>query len=204
MNLTEAIAILVDRIGWEDDDTLEGVSLSASNLLSNSGRVFQDEHSAVTLNNIHETQPNSDITNGEFNTYLDKLKKRACRKVLVDAMEKDNIDEGVLTMYPFLYDNAISMQMVIIVSELIISSTRLNAIERITDTFIRKLNYDIFRESTNATKSASKYSLGIATRYGMEIRSLQRRFGQHKVLLKVQTNGERIPNWSEQINSDLE
>lgn len=204
MKLNEVITILVDRIGFEDDGTVGSVSLDSSVLQSDSGRYFQDEHSAVTLQNIRDCQPKSSMTNQEFNDYLNKLKKRCARKVLVDAMERDEVNEDVLNAYPTIFDNALSMQMTILVSEIIITSVRVNKIERMTDSWIRKLNYDIFREVTNASKSVSRYSLGIATRYGYEIRTVQRRFGQQRNLLKSITKGEAIPNISEQENSDLE
>jgi hypothetical protein len=158
----------------------------------------------VTLQNIRDCQPKASMTSGEFNTFLDKLKKRCARKVLVDALEREEINEAVLNAYPNLFDNALSLQMTILVSEIIITSVRINKIERMTDSWIRKLNYDIFREVTNASKSVSRYTLGIATRYGYEIRTAQRRLGQQRNLLKSITKGDAIPNISEIENSDLE
>jgi|GEM_PF-4337530 len=204
MNLNDAITILVNRIGFEDDGTLDGVSLDSAVTDSDSGRFFQDEHSAVTLRNIQECQPKAAISDADFNAYLVKLKKKCVRKVLTDCLERDQVNEAILTAFPAIFDNAIITQMVILTSEIIMTSVRLNSIERLTDSFIRKLNYDIFRDSTNSSKAANKYTLGLATRYGMQIESLQRRFGQQRNLLKTITAGEQIPNWSLQINEDLE
>lgn len=193
MTISEAKDILVNRIGWDDDGTLSGFTVTAPASTTNSGRYFQDEHNAITLENIKDTQPVSDISDAALNTFLVKLRLRAVNKVLADAFEKDFINDDLLTAYPAGFDNAISLQMVIIVSELIISSTRSNRIERMTDDFVGKLNYDIFREAPNkfAIRGANyNYSLGVATRYGFEIRSVQRRFGSQRNLLKTITKGQ--------------
>lgn len=195
MTISEAKDILVDRIGWDDDLTLTGFVVTAPASTTDSGRFFQDEHNAITLENIKDTQSILDISDAAFNTLLQKLTIRAVNKVLADAFEKDFINDDLLTAYPAGFDNAISLQMTILVSELIISSTRSNRIERLTDDFVGKLNYDIFREAPNkfAIRGANyNYTLGVATRYGFEIRSVQRRFGSQRNLLKTVTKGEVI------------
>ena len=193
MTLSEAKDILIERIGWRDDSTVSGFTLSASNLLSESGRYFQQEHSAVTLANIRDTQPIINIGETEYQGYLETLKEQAVVQVLNDVLEKDYIDDTLFTKYPKGFDKAISLRMTIIVSELIITSSRMNQIERFGDAFVGKLNYDVFREAPNkfAIRGANyNYTLGIATRYGFEIESLKRRFGQERNLLKTITKGQ--------------
>jgi hypothetical protein len=192
MTLSEAKDILIDRIGWKDDNTVKGVVLSANNLLSNSGRYFQDEHSAITLANIRDCQPIPNILNDDFNDYLYNLKKSVSLKVLSDVFEKDYVDDNLFTIYPTVFDEVISLRMVIDVSEILMTSTRSNSIERFTKDFIGKLNYDIYREAPNkfAIRDLNyKHTLGIATRYAFALKSVQRRFGSQKNLLKVITKG---------------
>lgn len=197
MTLSEAKDILLTRIGWRDDKTVDGFTLSANNLQSDSGRVFQSEHSAVTLANIRDTQPIINISESDFNDYLEIIREQAVLQVLSDAFERDYIDEKVLEYYSTAFDNAISLRMVIVVSELIMNSTRLNSIERFSKTFVAKLNYDIFRESPNKFAIREKnfsYSMGVSTRYGFEINSVQRRFGDQRNRIKTITAGQVINN----------
>lgn len=193
MTISEAKDILVDRIGWRDDNTVTGIVISANNLLTNSGRFFQDEHSAITLANIRDCQPILNILDADFNIYLEQLKNQVALQVLSVVFEKDTVNDSLFTLYPSSFDNAVSLRMVIVVSELMMTSTRYNVTERFSKDFVSKLNYDIFREAPNKFAiSAANYShtLGIATRYGFEINSVARRFGSQRNKIKTITKGE--------------
>lgn len=195
MTLSEAKDILLTRIGWRDDKTVTGFTLNAANLQSDSGRVFQSEHSAITLANIRDTQPLVNISESDFNQYLEDIREQAVIQVLSDAFERDYLDEKILEYYTTSFDNAISLRMVIVVSELIMTSTRLNNIERFTKAFVGKLNYDIYRESPNKFAIREKtftYSMGISTRYAFELYSIQRRFGDQRNRLKTITAGQVV------------
>lgn len=195
MTLSEAKDILVTRIGWRDDMTVDGFTLSTINEQSDSGRVFQSEHSAVTLANIRDTQPIRNITESNFNDYLEDFREQVVLQVLSDAFERDYLDDRVLEYYPSAFDDAISLRMVINVSELIMSSTRLNIIERFGKNFAGKLNYDIYREAPNkfAIREANyRYSMGISTRYGFALDSIQRRFGDQRNRIKTITRGQVV------------
>ena len=212
MTISEAKDILVNRIGFRDDETVVGFTLSAENLTTDSGRVFQGEHSCVTLQNIRDCQPIVNISESKFNAYLQTLKEQTVLQVLSDAFEKDYIDDNLLTKYPSAFDNAISLRMVVVVAELIMTNSRINKTQRFSEGFVGKLNYDIYRESPNkfAIRGANyKYSMGVATRYGFEIQSVQRRFGQQRNLIKNITKGQvfgLLPddkyNLDEQYNRD--
>ena len=105
------------------------------------------------------------------------------------------INEDILIAFPSAFDEAISLRMVITVSELILTSTRSNRVKRISDETAAKLNYDIFREAPNkfAIRGANyKHTLGIATRYGFALRSIQRRFGQQRNQLKTISKGQVV------------
>jgi hypothetical protein len=193
MKLSEAKSILINRVGWRDDKTVNGLVLSTDNLETTSGLFFQDEHSAVTLRNIRDCQPIVNIAEDDFQDYLEVLKAQSVQQVLNDAFERDYIDDDLLGKYPHAFDKAISLRMVIVVSELIMTSSRINRNERYGDEFVGKLNYDVFRDAPNkfAIRGANyNYSLGIATRYRFEIQSLQRKFGSQRNLLKTITKGQ--------------
>lgn len=193
MTLSEAKSILVDRIGWRDDKTVPSFTLSAPNLITNSGRFFQSEHSAVTLQNIRDCQPILSISEADFNSYLINLTEQTVIQVLGDVFENDYVNDDILTLYPTAFDDVISLRMVITVSELIMTSTRTNKIDRLTDDFIGKLNYDIFREAPNkfAIRGVNyKHSMGVSTRYGFALRVIQRRFGNQRNMLRTHTRGQ--------------
>lgn len=199
MTLANAISALEKRIGWKNDWTLGelppqlSISISGDNMETDSGRYFQDEHSAVTLLNIYESQPVPSLDSSNFQTYLDDLRKSAVQQVFNDAFEKDFIDGDILELYPRAFDNCISLKMVIRVSELIMTAIRSNRIKRLSDDFVGKLNYDIYRESPNkfaVQRVNYKHTLGIASKYAYELQSLQRKFGQQRNLAKVITKGQ--------------
>tara|TARA_R110002020_G_scaffold334555_3_gene549814 strand:+ start:6713 stop:7363 length:651 start_codon:yes stop_codon:yes gene_type:complete len=195
MTISEAKDLIINRIGWRNDDTLGVFDLSSANSTSNSGRYFQSEHSCITLQNIRDCQPIVNISEDKFNSYLEVLREQVVIQVLSDAFEKDYINDDLLTAYPTAFDNAISLRMVVVVAELIMTNGRLNKTQRFSEGFVGKLNYDIYRESPNkfAIRGANyKYSMGVATRYGFEIQSVQRRFGQQRNLIKNITKGQHF------------
>ena len=195
MTQSEAKDILFDRMGWRDDKTVTGLTLSAANINSDSGRVFQSEHSAITLANIRDCQPIKNIDEADFNTYLEALREQVVIQVLSDALERDYIDENIFNYYPTSFDNAISLRMVIVVSELILTTTRFNVIARLGEDFVGKLNYDIYRDAPNkfAIRQANyQQSMGISTRYSFALNSLQRRFGDQRNRLKTITAGQVV------------
>jgi len=190
MTISEIKDIIETRLGWRDDKTVESFVLSTPNLTADSGRYFQSEHSAVTLQNIRDCQPIVSIDEDDFNSYLEDIRLQVVIQVLSDVFEKDYVNDKLLDFYPNAFDNLISLRMTIIIAELIMSSSRSNITERITDSFIRKLNYDIFRDPPSA--STSKYSTSITYRYSKELESVQRRFGSQRNLLKTITKGQAI------------
>lgn len=203
MTLSEAKDIIVRRIGWRDDKTVTGFVLSANNLLTDSGRYYQDEHSAITLKNIRDCQPLINISTDDFNSHLENLKTQVAIQVLSSVFEKDLVDDRIFDLYPSAFDNLLSLRMVIVVSEQMMTSTRYNVTERFTKDFVGKLNYDIFREAPNkfAIRGANySHTLGIATRYDFELKSVQRRFGSQRNRLRTITKGESFNEFYENID----
>ncbi len=197
MTRKEAKDILIKRIGWRNDNTINGFVLSPENEQTDSGRVFQSEHSAITLANIRDAQPIINISDDDFNEYLESTVEQAVIQVLSDAFERDYLDEKILEYYNSAFDDAISLRMVIVISELIMTSTRINTGERFSKNFISKLNYDIYRESPNKFAIREKnftFSMGISTRYSFALSSIQRRFGDQRNRIKTITAGQVINN----------
>lgn len=197
MTRKEAKDILIKRIGWRNDNTINGFVLSPENEQTDSGRVFQSEHSAITLANIRDAQPIINISDDYFNEYLESTVEQAVIQVLSDAFERDYLDEKILEYYNSAFDDAISLRMVIVISELIMTSTRINTGERFSKNFISKLNYDIYRESPNKFAIREKnftFSMGISTRYSFALSSIQRRFGDQRNRIKTITAGQVINN----------
>lgn len=62
--------------------------VSTLNQTSDSGQYFNVGYPLVSIKNMHETQENENITNNQFNTYLQDLQKDAlvklCRKIIND------------------------------------------------------------------------------------------------------------------------
>ena len=115
--------------------------------------------------------------------------------MLEDAFEKDFLSDDLLTLYPSGFDKAIRLKMVILVGELIITAVRSNRTQRLNSNFAGKLNYDLYREAPNkfAIRGANYlHTLGVATKYGYELRSVQRRFGQDRNLIKTITKGQSV------------
>lgn len=192
MNLSETHSALVSRIGWRNDNTVPSFALSAENSTADSQRVFQSEHSAVTLENIRDCQPVKNISSADFNDYLENLRSDCVWQVLNDVFEKDYVDDDLLTLYPAAFDTCILLRMVINVSEMIMTSSRSNKVQRFTENFIGKLNYDIYRETVTkfANRARYKTSMGISSRYEEELVSVQRRFGNTRNMLKTITKGQ--------------
>lgn len=193
VTVSEAKDILVNRIGWKDDKTVSGFVVSPANLTTNSGRFYQDEHAVITLANIRDCQSIVGITEDGFNTYLSDLKTQTAYQVLSDVFETDKINNRLFDLYPTAFDNLLSLRMVIVVSEIVLTTTRFNVSERFSKSFIGKLNYDIYREAPNkfAIRGANYvHTMGIATRYGFELASVRRRFGAQRNQIKTITKGE--------------
>lgn len=193
MTISETHSAIVDRIKWRDDKTVENFNLTAPNLASATDRVFQSEHSAITLMNIRESQPVANIGSVDFNEYLENLRSDCVQQVLNDVFEKDYVDPDLLDQYPNSFDKAILLRMVINVAEMIMTSSRSNRTKRFSDDFVGKLNYDVFREAPNkfAIRGANyNHTMGISTRYGFELASCRRRFGNTRNMLKTITKGQ--------------
>lgn len=193
MTHTEIKDILLTRIGWRQEIS-SPILVDATNLTTDSGRFFQDEHSAVTIENIQDCQRIVDISEDDLNILLTQLREQAVYQVLSDVFNKKDIIEDEINANIRMFDQVILLRMVILVSEIIITSSRSNKNQRFSDAFIDKLHFDVIGSSNvrfAVTNRNYKYSMGVTSRYGAEIFEVKRFFGQQKMLKSI-TRGEAI------------
>ncbi len=171
MTFTEARDILDQRVNWRDNLNI----LSVDNTTSESGRYFQDEHSAITLENIKACQPEVNISNSDFNNLLVQLRSSAILRVLADVYGAENtITQNELDCNVGVFDTAISLRMTIIVAEMIITSVRSNRIERISKDFIQQLHFDVNGNYGQNLNPNFPRVEGFGKRYQDEIKNLKR------------------------------
>lgn len=190
---TEIRDILIDRVGWRAEIG-STFPVSATNLTTNSGRFFQDEHSCVTIDNIRASQPVVNISDADLNLFLAQLKQQSVYQVISDVFQKKDIDPDPINANITMFDQAIMLRMVIIVGEMILTSVRSNKTQRFSDDYINRLHFDIIGSSNvrfAVTNRNYKWSMGVTSRYGAEIFELKRFFGQNRMLKSV-TRGEAI------------
>lgn len=165
MTKTEAKDILINRLDFR---------VSGAN--PDSGRYFEGEHPIVLLENIRECQPSIGISDGDFTTYLTTLKTDVIYGVLSDVFDKDEIEDSILTYYPALFDNVISMKMTIKVIDLIIAATRSNRTTNISDDTVKMIYFDV-----NGAN-------GYLSRYQIELKRVKNKTGNQPKLRSI-TNG---------------
>lgn len=186
MTFTEAKNILDQRINWRQES---GFVLDSANSTTESGRYFQDEHSAITLSNIKSCQPEVNISSSEFNSLLTRLRGSAILRVLADVYGAENrITQDELDCNVGVFDNAISLRMTIIVAEIIITSTRSNRIERLNKEFIQQLHFDMNGNYGQDMNPNYPRVEGFGKRYQDEIKHLKR-FLNKQSRIKTITTG---------------
>lgn len=170
MNKQEAKDLLIDRVGFRGETSL-------------SGKTFEAEAAIITKETIRKVQPNIQITDEDFLIYLVTLRTDTIYQVLADVYDFDKIDESDLTRRPSLFDNAISMQMLIKVSNLILSSTRSNLEEVASKRVMQKLYFDLKGNRVN-NKESSNFPItdGIEHKYRSEIIRIQNRTSNRRRL----------------------
>lgn len=170
MSLEETYQLLKNRIGWEDPPVTGLVTLSADNKLSDSGRYYQEEHSAITLKNIHSVVETVNSDSETFNKHLEALRKQAVKQVIADVFQHSEIWEAKINDNLSAFDTAISKRMAVVVLELMITSSRSNEVERISGEFANKLFYDLYGKPGNESFNPV---IGILERYEGEMNSLR-------------------------------
>ena len=87
-------------LGWRQPTKSGLPTLDADNLTTNSGQYFEDGHHLVTIENIYNSQPDSAISDANFNIFLDNMQKAAINKMLTAVFTENDIKENKV-LYPF-------------------------------------------------------------------------------------------------------
>lgn len=159
MTLTEAKDILILRF----DFRVSGADPA-------SGRYFEAENHIITLDNIRNAQPEVNISDGDFTTYLTTLKNDCVLQILANVFDKDELEDNLLDCYPSLFDDLISMSMAMKVINLILTSTRSNRTERITKEASQLLYLDVNGNNSNPN---FPYTKGLSQKYSIELKRVK-------------------------------
>ena len=92
-NSSIVISALFGRVGWKQPTQTDYAILSAPNTYSKSGLFFSDYHKILTIKNIKDTLEDVDITDADFNTYLEDLQKASINRVLNGVFNKQIVIE---------------------------------------------------------------------------------------------------------------
>ncbi len=103
MTVSELKGILSNRIGWKNDRTLDSV-ISPALSTTSSGRYYQEGHSMITLINIKSAQPQTNISETDFEKYLDEIEVEAIGKVCADVFDSNTVDDKLMALYPTIFD----------------------------------------------------------------------------------------------------
>lgn len=94
----EVLDYLFTRVGWKQPTESGYTVLTGDNLISLSGRYFEDFHSAVSIRNIKDTMQDSAMSNNDFNSALVQIQKSSIIRVLQGVFNRDQIIEQVQTI----------------------------------------------------------------------------------------------------------
>lgn len=151
---------LETRVGWEQPDfQISGVAfaLSAANLTTDGGRVFQSSHELVKISTIYEIMEKISATADELNTYLERLRLRVVQHVVDESFAGVNFNDVDLTLRPNLFDAAIEKRMAMKVYEILEAAVRHNRTKRITQEAVRQFFFDINGDTNYKNKISISY-----------------------------------------------
>jgi len=74
-NLSRVIAALFGRVGWRQPTIANSPTITGANLISKSGRVFQDFHTLVTVANIKKVMEEVAANDAALNAYLEAVQR---------------------------------------------------------------------------------------------------------------------------------
>lgn len=176
MTKTEAKDILINRLDFR-----------ATGATPVSGRFFESEHSIVTLSNIRECQPNENITDNDFDTYLSELKTDSVYHVLADVYDTDDLPDDFLECYPAIFDNLLSTIMTVKVIEMIITSQRSNRSQRISKEAAQQLHFDLNGNYGKDSNPNYPRAFGIADKYNKELKRVKGKTQKQKSFVSITT-----------------
>lgn len=91
-----AVISLYQRVGWRKPTINKYDILDVNNLVSNSGKFFDDFNTLVSIKNIKETMEDPDIDEPGFNAYLKALQEKSIRFVLESVMTNQVLENKTL------------------------------------------------------------------------------------------------------------
>lgn len=98
-NLAQVMSALFGRIGWVQPDAADSPVINSTNLLSKSGRKFNDGsfHAVVTVRNIKSNMEEAKASDNHLNTYLETLQRAAIMKSLANVFNRpEYLSQGLL------------------------------------------------------------------------------------------------------------
>lgn len=104
-NITPVLAALAGRLGWRQP-TLAGMPVvDATNIATKSGRYFNDFHALVNVPNAKATVENPEITDTQFNAYLQSLQSSVIMRCLNGVFNKPEWIEKIMLFDRFGQDD---------------------------------------------------------------------------------------------------
>lgn len=95
-NLSAIISRLLNRIGWRQSTIAKYAILSPENQSSVSQRYFNDFHALCTIPNLRQCQEDAEISDADFNTYLQSLQRSVIMRSLNAVFQEPDDLEHVL------------------------------------------------------------------------------------------------------------
>ena len=184
MTTLEAYNVLQNRVEWKLPLNTDFSYLTFPT--PQSGRFLQEEHISVRIPIIYETIVDLDITDANFQTELENIKKKAILHMLQDVFyDAKEIKEDCLTTYLDLFDYAIILKLTNTVLSDILNSTRINHTEKVTDENLKRWFIDLngLKDTNNGV-----YVKGFMARYKREIIKIRKvLFVTNKKLTSITT-----------------
>lgn len=144
------IQSLIDSIGW-DDPLGTSLVITTENLKSTTGRLFNSFHPLVTVENVNDTAGLKPIDIDQLNTELYGFKKQAALQTLNKVFNSSPqfnpaLDYGGdVVKYNGLLSDVYGLACSAMVIQMMLTSMRINEIERRTKYGVLKVELDGFR-----------------------------------------------------------
>lgn len=189
----DLVNMLELRVGWKQP-TYNPTLVNANNLISESGRYFQDEHLFVKIENIKSFIDKPNVSDIELNVELSNLRKQVVLSVVDDAFSGQNVNNFDIDNCIEQLDACISKRMAIKVGELLIATTRSNRTERISKEAMQMFFFDVNGDPNFPNK------LSIAEMYKKELDYIKDLFNTEN-LLDVHTLGNNRSDYEDNRNN---
>ena len=132
-----AISALKERIKWNASlDSGFTIALSTGNATGTSGKHFQSFHNLVSIDNIYASVLKTDMSENDFNAFLEDMRLQATLQTINDVLESNekyvaetDYSDLIITNAS-LFDSAIGYKVATSVLEMFLSTSRSNLHER--------------------------------------------------------------------------